>query len=144
VPDRTGELLAAMTGAGSGWRLDVIRALLIGLAAVEVFGGTVALLGGGGDGIPVHLVRELGGFSLALGVGLLLAALRPWRIAALLPVVATLAVTSVMAGVVDMVGGRADVAGEAHHLLEVAAVLALWRLTCPARRIFATRLVTSL
>jgi hypothetical protein len=49
----------------------------------------------------------------------------------------TLAITSLAGAAVDVIGGRADLAGEAHHLLEVLAVVALWRLTLPRRRVSA-------
>jgi predicted anti-sigma-YlaC factor YlaD len=135
--DRTDQLVAAMTRSRSDWRLPLLRALLVGVAAFEIAAGASALFGGGAGELPVHVARELGGFSLALGVGFLLAALRPLQISGLLPVVMTLAITSLAGAAVDVIGGRADLAGEAHHLLEVLAVVALWRLTLPRRRVSA-------
>jgi hypothetical protein len=133
VADHTASLVEAMVGVGSRWRLDVVRALLMGLAAVEMVTGVLTLLAVGRGAPLTHETRELGGFGVALGVGLLLAAIRPVRVAGVFPIVVALAATSLFGAGVDVAEGRTLLAGELHHLVEVVAVLVLWRLTRPAR-----------
>lgn len=130
IPDRAPQIVSATWAGRSGWRRDIVRSVLVGLGVLEVVTGLTALFAG--SGASIHQSRELGAFAIAIGVGVLLAAYRPWRIAGLLPVVAVLAVTSVAAGVVDVAAGRAGVDDEAHHLIELGAVLVLWLLTGPA------------
>lgn len=130
VPDRTREIVGAMGAVAPAWKLDVVRALLVGLAAVEITVGVAAMTARGGG--PVHLSRELGAFGIAIGIGLLLAALRPARVHGLLPVVASLAITSSLAAAVDIASGEVSLLAEAHHLGELMAVLVLWWLTHPA------------
>ena len=131
--DRTERIVNAVVNAGSGWRLDLVRALLVGLAAVEIVTGAMTLFAVGRGGVVIHDSRELGGFGVAFGIGLLLAAISPVRIAGLFPVVVTVAVTSLVGAAVDVASGQTFWAGELHHMLEFAAVLALWRLTRPVR-----------
>jgi hypothetical protein len=46
--------------------------------------------------------------------------------------VVTLVSTTVVAGVIDVLAGRTLLVGEVHHLAEILAMIALWRLTRPA------------
>jgi predicted anti-sigma-YlaC factor YlaD len=124
--DRTPEIVAAMT-ASAGWRSDAVRGVLVGLGLLELVTGLATLIGGGGG--SGHLSRELGAFGVAVGVGVLSAAVRPSRLAGLLPVVGVLAAISMVVGVVDVAAGVTTLGGELHHLIELVAVALLWVLT---------------
>jgi hypothetical protein len=114
-----------------GWQIDLVRSLLVGLGVLELVTGAALLVTGGSGVVPVHLNREMGTFAVALGVGLLAAAARPARTGGLLAVMVTVASISVLVGAIDVAVGRIALVDEIPHLLEVAAVLALWRLTRP-------------
>lgn len=79
-----------------------------------------------------HAARDLAAFELALGIGFVVAAVRPVTAVGLLPTAA--AVVAVLAVVVvgDVVGGRIGVAREAVHATEVVGVALLW-LLAPGR-----------
>lgn len=80
-------------------------------------------------GADPHLGRDLAALQVALGVGLILAAVQPHRAAGVLPVIAVVAgVTLVLAGI-DVATGVAVWTAELVHLSEVIGVLALWALS---------------
>lgn len=126
VPDLTAPIMAAFDERPD-WRQNWMRVALAWVAVLLVAGSVPALMADTSGTTP-HLSRHLGAFSIALGVGLAGAALRPARAAALLPMVAALAGASVAAAVLDVTAGRAPVAGEALHLLEIAGLVLLWLL----------------
>jgi predicted anti-sigma-YlaC factor YlaD len=108
------------------WALFVVALTQLVLAAP-------ALVLGEDSGATVHVARELGSFDVALAVGLLVAAWQPMRAWGLLPVAAALALVMAGTAVLDLVDGRADTVGEAHHLLDVAGVALLWLVAREAR-----------
>jgi len=79
-------------------------------------------------GADVHLLRESGVTDLALAVGVLYAAVQPWRAAGMLPVVLVLAAGLTATSVADVVSGRVAPVEEAVHTLAPTAALLLWRL----------------
>lgn len=128
VPDLAAAIVAAAPGAPApDRRLRDLR-VLVGLAGVaQVVIGTVLLAGGIGPGS--HVAMDLAALELALGAGLIVAALQPHRAAGVLPVVAVVAAVAVITAVVDVALGGATLLGEATHLTEIVGVVALLALT---------------
>lgn len=87
-----------------------------------------ALLLGEQDAAGLHVAREIGATEVALAVGVLAAAWRPWRAAGMLPVVAALAVGLASTTVIDVVGGEVPALHEVPHLLALVEAALLWRL----------------
>jgi predicted anti-sigma-YlaC factor YlaD len=107
------------------------RGLRVGLAVValvQIGVALPALLLGDDAGLPVHTARHLGSFAVALGVGFLVAAWRPSRIAGLLPVAAALVACLVVTSAFDVAVGRAAPTGELSHATELVGLAALWLL----------------
>jgi predicted anti-sigma-YlaC factor YlaD len=100
------------------WLLLVVGAVML-VFALPMLGPT------GGD---VHLLREAGVTDLALAVGVLFAAVQPWRAAGMLPVVLVLAAGLTVTSVADVVSGRVAPIEESVHTLAPTAALLLWRL----------------
>lgn len=130
VPDLTASILVAITrdrAATGDRRLRDLR-VLVGLAgAVQVVLALPILVGAWAPAL--HVGRDLGALELALGLGLLLAALQPHRAAGVLPVAAAAVAVVSVAAVVDLAAGRAGLVSELTHLTELVGVLALWGLT---------------
>lgn len=74
---------------------------------------------------PTHSGRHVAAFSIALGVGLLVAAWRPHRAAGLLPPVATLATALVVTCALDLVTGDLPANAEIHAIAPLG-VVGLW------------------
>ena len=130
VPDLTATIMTGLadepTTASVRWisRLRVIVAMA-GIAQMLL---AMPLVTGMIGGDP-HLGRDLAALQVALGVGLLLAAVQPHRAAGVLPVLAVVAgATLVLAGV-DLATGAAAWTAELVHVSEVIGVLALWALS---------------
>ena len=102
------------------WALFVVGLTQLVLAAPPLLLGEDA-------GATVHVARELGSFDVALAVGLLVAAWQPARAWGLLPVIAALGLVMASTAVVDVVRGTASSLGEAHHALDLAGLVLLWR-----------------
>jgi predicted anti-sigma-YlaC factor YlaD len=99
------------------------------LAAVALGQLVVAIPGmvlGHGDGLTNHLAREVGGVDVALAVGFLYAALRPRRVAGMVPLVAALVACHLAAAAVDVAMGRTGASQESAHALEVVGLGLLW------------------
>jgi predicted anti-sigma-YlaC factor YlaD len=129
VPDRTGDLVAAVLAdrAASGReRNRPIRAGLIVIAALQLL--AVAVADGGGLG-RAHLSRELGSFGLALAVGFLAAAHRPSRAWGMLPVAGVAAACLLASAAAGIAEGRSQILEEAPHLLTAAGWLLLYLLS---------------
>lgn len=138
VPDLTERVLAARAARQPAPRSgDTDRVLrpargLVALAgAVQLVLSVPALLGL--LAADVHVGRDLGALQLALGVGLLLAALQPFRAAGVLPVAVAVTAATLVTVTVDVSSGAASVVGELTHLSEFVGVVALWVLTRHAR-----------
>jgi len=110
------------------WQWEATRGALAVVAFVQVgFAGPVLLLGHDGEA-PLHVAHELGSFSVAIGVGLLLAAVRPRLAAGMLPIISVIAALLLTTAATDLALGHTELVDEAPHLLEVAGFLLLWRL----------------
>jgi predicted anti-sigma-YlaC factor YlaD len=119
MPDRTGELLAAVAADAHASRpsrgtaaLRLVLAL-VGVAQV----GTTVLHTVSEYGDREHTAREVAAFSLAIAVGFLIAALQPHRARAMAPVVGVAAGALLSAAVLDLAGGHIHVLEEVPHVL---------------------------
>lgn len=129
VPDLTAPIMAAVDlprvdRHDAAWA----RYALFAVAATQLVLALPAFLlgNGAGTGGGAHVARELGAFDVALATCLVVAAWQPRRAAGLLPVAAAVAAAMLVGAVADVAGGRAPMAGEAHHVLEVLGLLFLW------------------
>lgn len=133
VPDLTDSILAASSSTtrpavartpaadGPHWS----RWALLAVALTQVVLAVLALGYGRDPDAPLHLSRELGAWDLALGAALLWVVVRPGRAAGLMPFAVTLALAMAGTAAFDVAAGRADVATESQHLLELVAVALL-------------------
>lgn len=106
------------------------RAARLGLLLVAVVHLLLSLpdllLGSGHEG--VHAARELGATDVALAIGVLAAAWRPWRAAGMLPVVGALTAGLAATSLLDLIAHETTPLRELPHLLAVAETLLLVRL----------------
>lgn len=94
VPDLSESILAAIDKSVApapvrtiaDERTLFLRICLAVVAVIQLGMAVPALVLGDDAGLPTHVARHLGSFSLALGVGLLVVAWRPDRAAGVLPV----------------------------------------------------------
>ncbi|WP_052664919.1 zf-HC2 domain-containing protein [Nitriliruptor alkaliphilus] len=130
VPDLTAPILVALAedrAATVDVRTSQLRVLVALAGVVQLTLAVPVLLGLTGPAL--HVGRDLGAFEFALGAGLLFAAWQPARAAGVLPIAVIVAVTTTLAGIVDLVAGRATILSELNHLTELIGVAALWALT---------------
>ncbi|GGK06389.1 membrane protein [Pilimelia anulata] len=135
VPDLTAPVLAAVAADAAarsvsplpGWR-QILRLAV----AVAAFGQLVvalpALVAGANVTGDLHTSREMASFDVALAVGFALAAWRPQRVRAVLPVALVLAVCLAATSLVDVVRSAAVPWHEVGHVVTVVQALLLWAL----------------
>jgi predicted anti-sigma-YlaC factor YlaD len=137
VPDLTPAVLSRIGPTEPGPRQGAQPEVRIALA---VLAGLVAVLPlpapllAEEAGAPLHLARELGGFQVALAVGLLLVAWQPRRTVQLLPVLAVLSVCPAVIATLDVAAGRTSASAEGHHLVQLAGLGLVWLLAHPPGR----------
>lgn len=129
VPDLTAPILAACSELPrhSGDRRVRDLRVLVGLAGVAQLLLAVPLVLGTA-GPELHMIRDLGAVQLAIGVGLIVAALDPSRARGLLPVVMAVVATLAFTVGIDLATGRAEIIAELTHLTEIVGAVALWAL----------------
>jgi len=142
VPDLTAAVMAANPSPVRDPQREAARWSLALVAVAQLLVALPELLIGS-EGDAVHTTRELGSWSAALAVGLLVAAWQPARARGMLPLGLVLAGVLTLGAVVDLVTGAAAGAGETVHLLEIAGIALLWLLArrdeeSPARLVPAT------
>jgi predicted anti-sigma-YlaC factor YlaD len=125
VPDQTAAIVA-MGRIPTGFRLDLVRGLLVGLGVLEIAKGVSSVMARSLVGAEMHQSRELGAFAFGIGVALLVAVIRPRILSGLFPIMGVLAMGSVVTAGVDIASGQVPLIMELHHLIEVLAVLAIW------------------
>jgi predicted anti-sigma-YlaC factor YlaD len=133
VPDLTPSILAAIGADSSPERSHAegqlaLRWVLVVLALVQIGVAIPALVFGSDAHLPVHAARHIGSFDVAVAVGLLFAAWRPWRIAGLLPVVAALVTCLVASTMLDVAAGNTAALSESQHVVAIAGLAVLWLL----------------
>lgn len=141
VPDLTTEIMALTASQlpapaqrrnpGRG-AIEWARYGLFTVAFTQLVMAVPLLVLGSDSDNALHTTRELGAFSLALSVGMLVVAWQPRRAGGLLPMAMALAAGLTITAVTDVVGGHSPIVGEAPHLLELVGVLLLWRLAATA------------
>lgn len=125
LADRVLSSLGDAVRPADAWPAERWLLVVVGVAMLVV---AVPMLLVGAPDSDVHLLREAGVTELALAVGVLTAAMQPWRAAGMLPVVVALAAGLTVTSVADVVSGRVDVVQESVHTLAPTAALLLWRL----------------
>jgi predicted anti-sigma-YlaC factor YlaD len=108
------------------WQGTRIALALVGAAQLLV--SLPVLLFGHDEQAPTHLAHEIGSFSLAIAIGLALAAYRPRLAAGMLPIVGIIAGLLLLTAGTDLALGRTTLTDEFPHLLDMAGFLLLWRL----------------
>jgi predicted anti-sigma-YlaC factor YlaD len=131
APDLTAGVLAAVADdrrRRAATEPEARRQLLrvaVGLLAVAQLASAVpGLFGVEG----AHATREMACFDIAVAVGFALAALRPERARALVPVALVLALCLAVTSAVDVANGRTGAVHEIGHLAAVVQAAALWAL----------------
>ncbi len=145
IPDLAPGILAAI---GEERRVDssddtstALRWILVAIALTQIAIAIPALVFGSDAGLPVHTARHIGSFDVALGVGFLYAAWKPWRIPGLLPVVAALVACLIGSSLLDVASGNTAALGEVQHVLDVVGLVVVWLLR-PAPEPRALRLAS--
>ncbi len=137
VPDLSGSILRAIgkdpvsvspIPGSIDERTRFLRIALAVVAVIQLGMAVPALVLGDDAGLPTHVARHLGSFSLALGVGLLVVAWRPDRAAGVLPVVGAVVVCLIASSILDIVQGRAAPGAEVSHAPELVGLVAVWLL----------------
>jgi predicted anti-sigma-YlaC factor YlaD len=134
VPDLTHQIMAATAdslptpGRTTAPGVEWARYGLFTVAMTQLILAVPLLLLGRDSGSALHTTRELGAFSLALAVGMLVAAWQPERAGGLLPMAGALAAGLIATAVADVVTGHSPIIGETPHVLELVGVVLLWRL----------------
>jgi predicted anti-sigma-YlaC factor YlaD len=136
VPDLTAPILAAAAAERAAalraarrqavGRRQILRAALGVTAAVQVLLALPALLAGVGE---LHTGREAASFDIALAVGFALAAWRPERARAFVPVAFVLAACLIVTSVFDVADGMTALAHEIGHAAALAQAGLLWALS---------------
>jgi predicted anti-sigma-YlaC factor YlaD len=135
VPDLTGRILAAVAderraeqaeraAAARGTR-QILRVAVGIAAAVQLLLALPVLLG---VGVDPHASREMASFDIALAVGFALAAWRPERARAFVPVAFVLAACLAVTSGLDVADGATHLAHEVGHLAALVQAGLLWAL----------------
>lgn len=137
TPDLVERVLTAAASAPAQPRpalasASVLAVALAFSAVAQLIVAVPILLAGSGD--AGHHGREIASFDIALAVGFLLAAWRPARAVALVPVAVVLSLCLFLTGMVDVVNDAAALPGEAGHLVVVVQAAALWVLARSGHR----------
>ncbi|WP_199440225.1 zf-HC2 domain-containing protein [Umezawaea beigongshangensis] len=137
APDLADAVLAAAppqhTALRSRLGLTAVALVQLWLALSQLFTGATSHAGHVGGGISGHLFNEGAAWNLALGVGLLVAAVDGRRAAGLLPTLGGFVAVLLAFSVHDLLDGTATTARVASHLPLVAG-LALLLLVARAHR----------
>ena len=138
VPDLTAAVLAAVAAdpraprrvpaaeAAAAGRRQILR-VAVAVAAVAQLALAVPLLLSGGAAGP-HSGREMASFDVALAVGFALAAWRPQRARAFVPVAFVLAACLAITTAVDLANSSTALLHEVGHLAAMAQAALLWAL----------------
>jgi predicted anti-sigma-YlaC factor YlaD len=132
VPDLTASILAAVSMQRSAQReaaggvRQILRVAVGIAAAVQLLLALPVLVG---VGVDPHATREMASFDIAVAVGFALAAWRPERARAFVPVAFVLAACLATTSILDLSDGATHLAHEVGHLAALAQALLLWALS---------------
>ncbi|MFE0153606.1 zf-HC2 domain-containing protein [Nonomuraea sp. NPDC059007] len=103
------------------WPLRLARVLLGALATCQIAIGYAMVIKPDFilDTGPIHDIREIGAFNLALGVGFLTAALRPHTVWGILPLATAGAVILTATALWDLYGAATEPLRESHHVIVI-------------------------
>ncbi|HEY0698391.1 MAG TPA: hypothetical protein VGD43_11350, partial [Micromonospora sp.] len=147
VPDLTAQVLAAVAAdprrpvaardrrAALRGHRQILRVAVAVAAVAQLLIALPTLLAGLGVSVDPHTSREMASFDIALAVGFVLAAYRPERAQAFVPVAFVLAVCLAGTSLVDIVNSTTALVHEIGHLVAVAQAGLLWALGRVDRRI---------
>jgi predicted anti-sigma-YlaC factor YlaD len=128
VPDLTERVMTAVAADNAvrtGPTPLVPRFALGCIAAVQLAMSGPLLLLGHDHTAPIHVAHEVGAFDAALGLGLLLAAIRPSLAAGMTPLVGVITTLLLVTATSDVAGGRTGLADEAPHAWDAVGFLLL-------------------
>lgn len=138
VPDLTASVLAAVAAerataraaaaATVRARRQLLRVAVAVAAVAQLAVALPILVGGFGVGADAHTGREMASFDVALAVGFALAAWRPERARAFLPVALVLALCLAATSALDIANSTTALVHEAGHLAAVVQAGLLWAL----------------
>ncbi|MER7416495.1 zf-HC2 domain-containing protein [Micromonospora peucetia] len=138
VPDLTASVLAAVAAdplaagrtrtATRAARRQVLRVAVAVAAVAQLSIALPVLLAGLGVTVDPHTSREMASFDVALAVGFALAAWRPERARAFVPVALVLAVCLAGTSAVDIANSTTALVHEVGHLAAVVQAGLLWAL----------------
>jgi predicted anti-sigma-YlaC factor YlaD len=131
VPDLTGQILNAVEqdrrtrqSARAGNR-QILRIAVAIAAAAQLLLALPVLLG---VGVDPHASREMASFDIAMAVGFALAAWKPERARAFVPVAFVLAACLAATSFLDLAGGATHLAHEVGHVAALVQAGLLWAL----------------
>jgi predicted anti-sigma-YlaC factor YlaD len=107
------------------------RRLLAVVAIVIVVDAIPTYISGHGVSAESHAARHLAAWQIGFGVGLFVAAWVSRLSHAMLAFAMTFATLTVVAKVIDLIGGHRGPWADPVHLVELIGVVLLWRLTPP-------------
>lgn len=126
--DLSTSVVRGLEARASGPSRAGLRWALVGSALLQLALAVPAVVFGDHSHGGPHVAREVGTAEIALAVGIIAAAWRPWRAAGMLPLVSALAVGLLATSTVDLVRGATSLVREMPHLLAVLEAVLLWRL----------------
>lgn len=131
VPDLTARILAEVPAPqpqrwGLRLALGLVALVQSGLGLAELLGADVGHAGHGGLAAAVHLGNESAAWNVAVGIGLLWAALRPATASGLLPALGGFVVVLGLVSGVDLSTGQVAFDRVASHGLVVVGVALLF------------------
>jgi predicted anti-sigma-YlaC factor YlaD len=129
VPDLTPQILLSIGADAEDPDARGLRLVVALLGLLQLGVALPALLFGEDAGLPVHTARHLGSFGVALGIGLLVAAWRPERVAGLLPLAVALVACLAVTCVLDVTTAHVPPSSELNHAIEVVGLVSLWLLS---------------
>lgn len=151
APDLTTAILAAVAAERADTVLEqrrqlvarwqVLRVALGVSALVQLLLALPALLAGLGMAgvVDPHTSREAASFDIALAVGFALAAWRPERARAFVPVAFVLAACLTATSAFDIAGGVTALAHEIGHVAALAQAVLLWALSRTTAKTYGSR-----
>ncbi|MEV0649820.1 hypothetical protein AB0I28_31650 [Phytomonospora sp. NPDC050363] len=140
APDLTARVLSAVRDDNASrdvyaeslqaGRRRILRVAVAVAAVVQLALAVPALLTAAGltDFVAVHTSREMASFDIAVAVGFLLAAVRPERAKAFVPVAVVLAACLLFSSSLDVAQGMTVMADETGHMVACVQAGLLWLL----------------